>query len=299
VPEPGLKIKILLRIKVPKFGFKDKIKNRMRNLKNAIYTGSRNRQSLVDLTIPADFNGQLIVFIHGYMGFKDWGAWNLMEQFFTARGYGFCKFNISHNGGTVENGIDFPDLNAFAENNYSMEIADTLHVLDWLENELDTLPEICLAGHSRGGGTALLAASDSRVSKVITLSSICSVEQRFSDAEMISDWQEKGVRYGKNQRTHQEMPHNISQYTDFLENRSTLDIEKACRELHKPVMVIHGDEDTSVSITESERIATWTNTELHIIHGADHVYGASQPWLKDVLPEKLEEVCGYMLEFLQ
>ena len=43
------------------------------------------------------------------MGFKDWGAWHLVQDFFTNKGYAFCKFNLSHNGGTVENGIDFPD----------------------------------------------------------------------------------------------------------------------------------------------------------------------------------------------
>ena len=51
----------------------------MLHLRNAIYIGSNKRASLFDLEIPEDYNGNLIVFIHGYMGFKDWGAWNILE----------------------------------------------------------------------------------------------------------------------------------------------------------------------------------------------------------------------------
>ncbi len=270
----------------------------MKSLKNATYRGIENRLSLIDLNIPEDFNGKLILFLHGYMGYKDWGAWNLLEKYFTDRGFGFCKFNFSHNGGMVENGIDFPDLDAFAENNYSKEVNDVQHVLNWLEEELNVLPEIHLLGHSRGGGIALLSAKDPRIASVITLSAICSVEQRFSDEQMMADWKEKGIRYVTNQRTKQQMPHNYSQAEDFLANRESLDIEKTCRNLQKPIMVIHGDKDTSVSIEEGKKIAQWTNTELCVIEDADHVFGASQPWEKDKLPEKLKEVCRKILGFL-
>jgi uncharacterized protein len=86
---------------------------------NGSYVGSGNRESLFDLSIPMHFNGQLIIFVHGFMGFKDWGAWHLVQEYFTEKGFAFCKFNLSHNGGTVQNGIDFPDEESFARNTYS------------------------------------------------------------------------------------------------------------------------------------------------------------------------------------
>lgn len=270
----------------------------MMHLKNSIYTGSNGRKSLIDLTIPSHFNGKLILFLHGYMGFKDWGAWNLMEDYFVEKGFGFCKLNFSHNGGTTANGIDFPDLKSFAENNYSKEVADVGYVLDWLEENLEELPGIYLLGHSRGGGIALLTADDYRIASVVTLAGICSVAQRFSDEEMISKWKENGVRYITNQRTKQEMPHNYSQVIDFRENQDLLDIEMACVALDKPVLVMHGDQDTSVSIEEGKKIAQWTNTELMIIQDADHVFGAKQPWESDELPEKLREVCKKIENFI-
>ena len=84
--------------------------------KNSIYLGAKGKESLVDLEIPKNFNAQIVIFIHGFMGFKDWGAWNLVQKFFTEKGYGFCKFNTTHNGGTVSDGIDFPDPESFGQN---------------------------------------------------------------------------------------------------------------------------------------------------------------------------------------
>ena len=271
----------------------------MKSLKNAVYKGSQNRESLVDLTIPTNFNGNLLVFIHGFMGFKDWGAWNLMEKHFTDLGYGFCKFNLSHNGGTTENGIDFPDLEAFSNDTYSIQKNDVKLVMDWLETQFDQLPKIHLIGHSRGGGIALLNLPDARVSSAITLAGICSIARRFRDDEVISQWMKDGVRYTENQRTKQKMPHNIVQYEDFVANKNKLDIEKVCLNNQKPVLIIHGGSDTSVMIEEGEDLAKWTGTELNVIAGADHVFGASHPWESSELPPLLKQTSELIVAFLE
>ena len=59
----------------------------------------------------------LVIFSHGYKGFKDWGCWNLVAEAFKNSGFAFVKFNFSHNGGTIKQPLDFPDLDAFDENN--------------------------------------------------------------------------------------------------------------------------------------------------------------------------------------
>lgn len=285
--------------KVPKFGIKDTIKMRMKNLKNATYIGSSNRMSLIDLKVPQNFKNELIVFIHGYMGFKDWGAWNLMEDYFVAHGFGFCKLNLTHNGGTVENGIDFPDLEAFSMNSYTKEMQDVHFALDWLETQFESLPTIHLMGHSRGGGDVLLAGSDKRVSRIITLAAISSVTKRFSDESMIESWRKDQIRYTVNQRTKQHMPHDFSQYEDFIEHQEQLNIEKAVKKLQKPILLIHGESDVSVSISEGEELSEWANVALHRIPNADHVFGASHPWESSLLPTPLQYVCELVVEFLE
>ena len=270
----------------------------MLHLRNAIYIGSNKRASLFDLEIPEDYNGNLIVFIHGYMGFKDWGAWNILEKSFTYQGFGFCKFNLTHNGGNSTNGIDFPDLESFAKNTYSKEKNDVVYLLNEVQKHIPKNTLIHLMGHSRGGGVALLNHENENVHSIITLASISSISKRFEDFEMLKKWKETGVRFVQNQRTKQQMPHNYSQYLDFIEFKEELNIEKACKSLNKPNLVIHGDKDTSVSIEEGVEIATWTNSPLYTIEGADHTFGSSHPWNSKELPEKLEEVVALISTFI-
>jgi pimeloyl-ACP methyl ester carboxylesterase len=270
-------------------------------ISNAKYLGSKEREALIDLEIPENFNRNLLVFIHGYMGFKDWGPWNMMQRFFIQKGFGFCKFNMTHNGTTLEHPFDFVDLEAFGNNCYSYEKQDVVHVLDWLEEKINiTNCSVHLIGHSRGGGIALLSSSDSRVSSVTTLAAISSIEKRFSfDFLTIEEWQRTGVRYIRNSRTNQDLPHNYSQYTDFLENKDNLSIQSTCEELKKPMLLIHGDNDESVSISEGYELARWTKTELQVIPEATHTFGGAHPYDAPMLPAHLQECCNRIIEFIE
>lgn len=269
------------------------------NLQNQVYKGADDKQSLLDLEIPENFNNKLIVFIHGYMGYKDWGCWNLMQAFFVSQGYGFCKYTVSHNGGTIEQPIDFSDLDSFARNNYSKEVKDLQCVLDWLEENLSPLPEIYLVGHSRGGGIALLSAHDARIQRIVTLAAIDDIAKRFPEGKQLEVWKTQGTRYTVNSRTEQKMPHFYSQYEDFIANKENLDIQKACLNSTKPTLVIHGDADTSVDIEEGRNIASWLKTRLFEIEEANHTFGATQPWNDQNMPEELEKVCALMLGFFE
>lgn len=270
-------------------------------INNGKYLGSKNREALIDLEIPKNFNQKVLVFIHGYMGFKDWGPWNVMQRFFVEKGFGFCKFNMSHNGTTLDHPTDFVDLEAFGNNCYSYEKQDVIHVLDWLEEKMNlSTSSLHLIGHSRGGGIAMLSSSDLRVSSVSTLAGISSIEKRFSfDQNTIEEWKATGVRFVKNSRTNQDLPHNFSQYIDFLENKDNLSIQKACGELKKPLLIIHGEKDESVSITEGHDLSQWTNTGLKVIQEASHTFGGAHPYNTQVLPAHLQECCNQIIEFLE
>jgi pimeloyl-ACP methyl ester carboxylesterase len=268
-------------------------------LSNSIYIGSAGRQSLIDLEIPEKFNGELIVFVHGFMGFKDWGAWHLVQQFFTEKNYGFCKFNLSHNGGTIENGIDFPDEEAFGKNCYSYEVADIESVLNLLLAEVPNLKSIRLIGHSRGGGAVILAAckfADSYpFSSVHTWAAISDIGMRFPSGKELEHWKNSGVRYIKNGRTHQDLPQYFSLYEDFKRYESELNIHQAIQNLSIPINIHHGEQDTSVPISEGESLARWANVSLQVISGADHVFGASHPWISLNLPNELADLCEQTL----
>jgi pimeloyl-ACP methyl ester carboxylesterase len=269
-------------------------------MKNLIYLGSNNRESLIDFEIPNNFNQEIIVFIHGFMGFKDWGAWNLVQDYFTKKGFGLCKFNISHNGGTIENGIDFPDEESFGRNTYSKELNDVFCVLNWIDNQGISYSKLHVIGHSRGGGIAVLAASsDQRISSVTSWAGISDIESRFPAGKELEEWKSSGVRYVQNGRTKQNLSQYYSLYEDFIENKSKLDIAEACRKVRIPASVIHGAEDTSVLPSEGELNAKRLNVQLHLIENADHVFGASHPWNSEQLPKALNEVCDLTLTFIR
>ncbi|WP_338062086.1 hypothetical protein [Wocania ichthyoenteri] len=72
--------------------------------KNIIINGKHKKPILTDLFFKDDdIKKPILIFCHGYKGFKDWGAWNLMAKAFAESGFYFIKFNFSYNGGTVNN----------------------------------------------------------------------------------------------------------------------------------------------------------------------------------------------------
>lgn len=280
--------------------FTENKENQMK-VTNMIYKGANGRESQIDFQAPDSYEySDIVVFIHGYKGYKDWGAWHLVQDYFVSNGIGFCKFNMSHNGGTVENGIDFPDLEAFSLNRYSYEVKDVEHVLDWLEKKVDLKQKrVHLIGHSRGGGIAILSAKDPRVSSVITWASISTIENRFPEGETLEKWKEKGFYTVKNSRTNQDMPHKYVLYEDYQENKDRLDIEFRARNIEVPTLHIHGDNDDSVSLTESEALGLWTGGKLIVINSADHTFGTYQPYEEDDMPNKLHEACVLSFQFIE
>lgn len=270
------------------------------HLKNQVYIGSNKRQSLIDLNLPNNDTELLVLFIHGYKGYKDWGCWNLVEEFFVDKGIGFCKLNLSHNGGTIDSPIDFSDLEAFGENRYTYELEDIAEGIDWIFSKIDmTNKQLFLIGHSRGGGDVILSSEDERVNGIITWASISDIGSRFPTGKELQKWKEDGVRYIENARTKQQMPHYFSFYEDWFYNQDLLNIESAAKSIEKPCLHIHGDNDEAVSFNESKSLSKWTKGELVIIKGANHTFGSSHPWNSNLLPQPLAEVCQKTYEFIQ
>ena len=155
--------------------------------RNDIIPGKNGRPIVLDFGYkPNGIKKPIVVFAHGFKGFKDWGHFNMVMEHIIANDCAFVKFNFSHNGGTAEQPIDFPDLEAFGNNNYTKELDDLRSVIDWVENnqeipnhEVD-VDQIYLIGHSRGGGISILASKeDKRIKKLITWASVSDLINRY------------------------------------------------------------------------------------------------------------------------
>ncbi|RRO16410.1 alpha/beta hydrolase family protein [Flavobacteriaceae bacterium 14752] len=248
----------------------------------------------------------VVIFCHGYKGYKDWGAWHLVAKAFAKSGFVFLKFNFSHNGGTFENPIDFPDLEAFGQDNFSKQMHDLKQVIDHVIEEKKPLPKvntskISLIGHSRGGGIACLTAYENQaVDKLVTWSSVSNYKNRFPKGKDLEQWQNEGVYYVKNGRTHQDMPHYYQFYKDFLENQNRFDIQKAAQNLKQPFLILHGENDETVKLEEAHNLKNWCqHAQIKIIPNATHTYNTKQPWDKSEFSNELKETVDESLAFLK
>lgn len=278
----------------------------MNRIKNIEIKGKHDKPILADLYFQKNESPKnIVIFCHGYKGYKDWGAWNLVAESMANKGSFFVKMNFSHNGGTAEQPIDFPDLEAFGQNNFIKELDDLDSVISWVVDSKTYLKEInsqniTLIGHSRGGGIVLLkAASDRRVNKVITWAGVSDFASRFPVGEQLESWRKNGVAFITNARTNQQMPHYFQFYTNFKEFESSLTIKTAVQSLSIPQLIIHGNLDETVLLEEAILIKSWnSNSELKIIKDANHTFGSSQPWDSPSLPEHLSDVLNQSQRFL-
>ncbi len=279
----------------------------MKKCKNLILEGKHNKPILLDIFYNETYQPKpIVIFCHGYKGFKDWGAWNLMAETFANAGFFFLKFNFSHNGGTVEQPIDFPDLEAFGNNNYTKELDDLETIIDWVfsttkfKNEID-LNQLSLIGHSRGGGiVSIKAEEDERVSSIISLAGVCDYKKRTATSGSLEQWKKEGVKYVLNGRTKQQMPHFYQFYEDFIQNEERLTIRRAVENLDKPHLIIHGDDDTSVLLSEAMFLHEWNpNSKLVIIKNANHVFNTNHPWKQEMVSKELEETIKQCISFLK
>jgi len=253
----------------------------------------------------------LVIFCHGFKGFKDWGCFPYMLDKITSENFFTVAFNFSYNGtGDSENEqSDFTRLDLFAKNTFSRELDDLRSVIDFLfENKDDynyDVNNVTLIGHSRGGGIAILkTAEDARVKKLIVLSSVNNFN-RYSDV-LKNKWKEAGYFEVMNSRTNQMMRMNYSLIEDLEKNSERLDIQNAITKIQAPVLLVHGTQDITVDYSNAEdlyarRIEAQPElkgkTEIILIEKTGHTFGAVHPYEGTTVA--LEEVTTLTLDFLK
>ncbi len=274
--------------------------------KNIIIEGKHQKPILIDTFYDNQKEHQsIVIFCHGYKGFKDWGAWDLVANAFAETGFFFVKFNFSYNGGTIRQPIDFPDLEAFGNNNYLIELDDLESVLDWVTvfdfeyKQYVNSNNIIAIGHSRAGGiTTIKTSEDSRISKLITWAGVSDYEKRFPTGTAFQTWKDEGIFYIENGRTKQQMPHEFQFYTSFIKNKERLTISEATKKIEVPHLIIHGTKDPTVNLQEAEDLHSWNpKSELFLVKGADHVFGAKHPWGQQEMPEDLKKITDKSIAF--
>jgi alpha-beta hydrolase superfamily lysophospholipase len=217
----------------------------------------------------------LVVAVHGFKGFKDWGFFPWLADHLCRYGAAVCRFNMSRSG-IGENSDTFDRLDLFAGDTYSTQLADLRTATDHAQARFPGLPTFLL-GHSRGGGIAILGAhSVPRLHGVIAWSPIARAD-RWDDATK-KRWRADGFMDVENQRTKQMMRMSTAILDDYEKHHRRLDILGAASKLKKPLLVIHGGRDESVPPAEGREVFSRAREgAIATIAAASHTYNAIHP----------------------
>lgn len=241
----------------------------------------------------------VILFLHGFKGFKDWGPFPDACEDIARQGFGVLAINFSHNG--IGNGrTKYERLDLFQKSTLSKDLDEVGLIIQALQkgeitdshSSLNT-DSIGIVGHSRGGHTAVAAAAEYESIKcLVTWAAVSDYLERFSDQEK-KDWEEKGYTEYKNSRTGDLMKVDRIWWDDTKEHANRLIALKRVEELVIPALFIHGREDDDVDQTNSEKLEIACGSkekELRLIANAGHTFGGSHPFEEEFFPKPFKEL---------
>lgn len=263
---------------------------------------SENLPITYDLYVPENDDGgalPVIIFLHGFKGFKDWGAFPKACQELSKVGFAVLAMNFSLNG-IGKNMTEFDQLDLFARETLSQDLNDVGSIIEGLKNgdigsgDISiTSQNIGILGHSRGGHTAVAAAAEyPEIKCLVTWSAVADYNARWNDA-MIRDWKQKGVTEIKNGRTGQIMPVKKVVYDDAIENANRLMAVKRVQELSAPALFIHSKGDEAVPYSEAEKLfehCASAEKEIKLIPGSGHTFDTAHPFEAKAFPEAFAAV---------
>jgi dienelactone hydrolase len=241
--------------------------------------------------------GPAVVLCHGFKGFKDWGFFPPLADRLAKAGYVVVSWNASGSGIDDNGELLWPDR--FGRNTFSAELADLQAVVGALDGDVLGVVRpttIGLVGHSRGGGIAILAASQSqRVAALVTWAAI-STPWRWS-TELRRRWRDAGFLEITNQRTGQAMKIMPDVLDDLERNQELLDITTAADRVRCPWLVIHGAVDETVKVAEAEALASSASRPAsRIVRSTGHTFGAAHPFqgMNPALGEVFDATVGFL-----
>ncbi len=221
-----------------------------------------NKQKLVGILYSSDpkEKSPIVIFCHGYRSTKESSKIEPLAKNLVSNKISLFAFDFSGSG---ESEGKFEDITI------TQYIDDLKCVIDYLSKFTN---KIAVIGSSLGGIVTLQeAAKDKRVKIIILLSPVSSFPYKGTDefsSVNLKKWKEEGYTFTQSNKFGK-LKINYSFYEDGIKYRDYSVYES----IKIPTLIIHGDEDPTVSIKDSKKLVEYLkNSELIIIKGADHSY---------------------------
>ncbi|MFZ4452505.1 alpha/beta hydrolase family protein [Salibacterium aidingense] len=226
----------------------------------------------------------VVIICHGFKGHKDWNFFPYAADELAANGFYAIRFNFSCNGVNEE---DFDELEKFAGNTYTRELKDLDALFEQMKaralpfSEHFEMDHIGMVGHSRGGASSIIFASEHpEIKAVVTWNGVAEVD--FLGEDLKNEIRENGVGYIENKRTKQDMPIKSNLLEDIEHNKERFDIVATLKQMNTPVHIVQGGADGQWLREGAEKMNdTAAQHSLAIIEGGTHTFNAAHP-LQDV-----------------
>ncbi len=267
--------------------------------------GSEGLAILGDTDTPAREPGGVALLVHGFKGYKDYGMFPVLGRALAEMGLVCHRFNLAHSGMTDDIAtFERPEL--FERDTWAFQAQDVVCVARAVrEGKLRGrgLP-MMLVGHSRGGVAALLAAGRQGdeigpLAGLVTINApaaCCSMGE--GDRRSLL---EHGIFESPSARTGQVLRVGRAWLQTQLDDPAWHNVADAASSVNAPVLVIHGDADTTVDPGSAGVIAGAAREARRVmIAGANHVLNTPNPAPPGVVSSpQLREMIDVIGAFVQ
>ncbi len=202
---------------------------------------------------------EIVVTVHGYSSGKDSSTWVKMASELGKKSFNVFRFDLPGGGESEGN---------FAEQTISTMVQDTLSAIEFLKKK--GFQKFYLVGSSAGGLVCMVVASKIKIEKIALIAPVSNYLlpriQKYGERG-ISEWRENGYNfYDSGKRGLLKV-----NYSFFEDLQNYQQMPAVVAKIKCPVLIVHGDKDESVLLSDSEEIVKhFPNARLMVMAGCGH-----------------------------
>ncbi|MCI0494291.1 lysophospholipase [candidate division KSB1 bacterium] len=228
------------------------------------FTGSLGYKLSAILDLPDDGNASVFaIFAHCFTCNKNYKIFHSINQVLTHHKFGVLRFDFTGLGASQ---------GSFGETNFSSNIGDIIAAVEFLELNYEA-PEL-LIGHSLGGAAAIHAAE--RLSSCKAVVTIATPSNLASIRSLLMSKKDELERNGEANVSISGREFTIKK--QFLSDVENVDMERALKNLKKPILICHSSLDELVPIEDAFQLFSLAQRKKSFIalDGADHLLSNSE-----------------------